>query len=470
MNKTLPIAVFLMWMLLTGVAVAADVTLQRADERGLDGAACDDAVRLRFTEAVLVIHDELCSPAGGALVARNVEATKLYLLRDQRAHGDRRGYRSLYHTHGFHLALIEDVRPLRTTPRVWLEPVTASRTVAFGHDAPKAEPDPVVEEFLTTVKVDSYREYLEQLAADLTTRFSCDNEILAAKDVTERLFASLGLEIETPEFNNPCWSCDEPEGFNVLGVKRGTVRPEEYYLVGGHYDSISEDACYAAPGANDNASGTAGVMELARAFAEVETEASIIFVGFGGEELGLLGSYKLAQNFDAIGLLDKLKGFVVLDMISFYQDDYGVYFEGADHNQTQKDTLRQIADLTKAYTELEVTGSYYYWGSDHQPFLDRGVPGALMIETDFDAYSAYHTMNDTVERQKWNYAIEMTRAAAAALATWAVIVPETPDDDTSPDDDTDDDDDDDDDNDDDDSDDDDTGADDDDNNDRGCGC
>ena len=192
------------------------------------------------------------------------------------------------------------------------------------------------------------------------------------------------------------------------------------------------------------------------------------------EELGLIGSNYFVNQLNANGLLSKVKGFVVMDMIAYYNDTYGGMLEGSNANPAQIAALQHIAQAAATYTSLTMSASFSYWGSDHEPFLDRGVGGALLIETDWSDYAQYHTVNDKVQYQDMDYGLEMARVAGAALGEWAVVLPAgDDDDDTADDDDDDDNDDDDDDDDDDDSADDDTttgGDDDDDDDSSGCGC
>ncbi len=414
----------LLILLLTGSAWADQLTLV---PRGGQLPVCSTAWQLTFADATVLIHGSACRVAGRTLAA-NVDRTRLYLVRDHRPASERTGYVTLYSDAGFQLAVVNDPALLQSGREVWLQPVRGSRQVTLSLPERRDAPDPVVEEFLGRLTIDTYRKYLTALSDDLTTRYSCTDQVLEARDIIAEEFRQLGLETSQPTFNNPCFACGEPDGFNVVGIKRGTVRPEEYYLVGGHYDSTSPNLCSLAPGSNDNGSGTASVLELARVFAEVDTEASIIFVAFGGEELGLLGSNALVRQMANQGLLNKIQAFLVADMVSYNKNNYAAFYEGSNENQEQIDTLKQIGALTTTYTDLEVSGTYDYWGSDHEPFLNRGLPGALIIEEDWDAYSAYHTTADTLDKQKFPYALDMTKAMAAVLATWAVIVPAADDD------------------------------------------
>ena len=88
---------------------------------------------------------------------------------------------------------------------------------------------------------------------------------------------------------------------NVVATKIGSTAPEYHILVGGHYDSIASGglAGISAPGADDNASGTAAALEIARLLAGVELDATVEFVLFTAEEIGLLGSLEYVTQLAA---------------------------------------------------------------------------------------------------------------------------------------------------------------------------
>ena len=85
----------------------------------------------------------------------------------------------------------------------------------------------------------------------------------------------------------------DPPLVNVVGVKLGETYPEDVYLVGAHYDSVSN------PGADDNASGVAGVMEIARVLSAHTFDCTLVFVAFDGEEQGLFGSFHYVEYHDS---------------------------------------------------------------------------------------------------------------------------------------------------------------------------
>ncbi len=167
--------------------------------------------------------------------------------------------------------------------------------------------------------------------------------------------------------------------FNVIGIKRGVRQPGEIVVVGGHRDSVP-----VSPGANDNASGTAGVIEAARLLAPIRTARTIHFVAFGAEELGLVGSAHYAQH--ATGAI---VGMVNLDMVG--RGQLGVLNSNDDNRLV--DVAEQVARrLGIAISRSKLGGAA---GSDHFSFEQIGVPTAF-VHTGDD--SAIHTPNDVLER------------------------------------------------------------------------
>src|SRR5690606_24308011 len=108
--------------------------------------------------------------------------------------------------------------------------------------------------------------------------------------------------------------------YNVMARLPGTGRPDDIIVVGAHYDSISQSPQTTAPGAEDNGSGTAGLLELARILAPARPEATILFIAYAGEEQGLNGSYDHVRKLRAAGELTKVKAVYNMDMIAYTSD------------------------------------------------------------------------------------------------------------------------------------------------------
>jgi len=128
-------------------------------------------------------------------------------------------------------------------------------------------------------------------------------DLVIAGEWLESKFNDLGLVTSRVSLHN------NYRGFNVLGFKQGTTRPDDWYVVGAHMDSRNRfwDDLQPSPGAEDNASGCSGVLEVANVISHYDTEASIVFMCFIEEESGLLGSRDVVTYLTNEGDIDKLK-------------------------------------------------------------------------------------------------------------------------------------------------------------------
>ncbi|MGH2348389.1 MAG: M28 family peptidase [bacterium] len=164
---------------------------------------------------------------------------------------------------------------------------------------------------------------------------------------------------------------------NVIGIKRGTTAPNEIVVVGGHRDSVR-----VSPGANDNGTGTAAVLETARLLAGVPTARTIHFIGFGAEEVGLLGSAFYVKNATA-----PIAGMVNMDMVG---RGPGIMAG----NQTGQPLMLDIAETVARRLDTPLR-RFRLGQSDHVPFEQAGIPAVFLHTGDDDAI---HTPNDTLDR------------------------------------------------------------------------
>ena len=322
---------FLLLFALAGTSHALTVTLAKgtALRSGASATKKSTYIVLTFSDNRVIIHDSRTPVAGKTLSTREVSLAELFLIRDHRPISQRSGYDTIY-TYGLYkLGIVERPQELAATKHVTLWPISQSMVVT-SQPVLKIQPDPTVQKAMKLLSRTKYLEYMEALAKnrELPTRYSCATEVLTARDAIVKIFktdADLVADATKKFINVGCTSCSENlhNGFNVIAEKIGWKNPEQFYLVGAHYDSINNNnegdvTCEKAPGACDNASGVAGVLELARVFKDLDTETSVIFVAFGGEEIGFLGSEAYVDNLVKSGKKANLKGFVILDMISYY--------------------------------------------------------------------------------------------------------------------------------------------------------
>lgn len=189
-------------------------------------------------------------------------------------------------------------------------------------------------------------------------------------------------------------------GFNIAGYLEGADARlrDEYIVIGAHYDHLgyevknTNDTVFYL-GADDNASGTAGLIELAKHFGKEEnrTKRSIIFVAFDAEESGLYGSTKFVENFPAP--LNKIKVMFSLDMIGMLESYQGLDMKGLGFINNAEETFGDIAsnEGIKLKTTKKVVERY----TDTAPFGDVGIP-AIHVFTGLE--SPYHQPEDTADK------------------------------------------------------------------------
>ena len=254
----------------------------------------------------------------------------------------------------------------------------------------------------------------------------------------------------------------DTEIVNVLAIKRGTKYPNRYVIMAGDIDSRVSDALnYTddSPGANDNASGMAGVIEAARVLSKHDFESSVLLVGLSGEEQGLYGGKHLAAkaveegweivgvlNNDMIGNIEGVDG--VIDNRTFrifseptnpkdtdFQNRMRRYY-GGEVDGISRQLARYVYTMTKTYMpEMNPMMIYrldrFGRGGHHRPFCDAGFAGIRIMEA-HENYNRQHqdlrTENgieygDVIEGVNFAYAAKLTAVNAITLAALASAPP-----------------------------------------------
>jgi len=223
-------------------------------------------------------------------------------------------------------------------------------------------------------------------------------------------FLSYGL-VDVSFFDYNHWSD------NVVAVQPGKRNPEEIYVIGGHYDSYSRDG--SAPGADDNASGTTGVLEAARILAPHEFDATIVYIAFSGEEQGLVGSNAWAEDARQRGL--DIRGMINLDMLGYVATGHSADLDLISNAQSQ--ALRDFIVATTALYLPDhpvVDGALSGGNSDHYPFWMNGYPAVFFFE-DAGSYSPYiHTASDVIGTSMNDFPF-MRRNVQTAFASLASL-------------------------------------------------
>jgi hypothetical protein len=247
---------------------------------------------------------------------------------------------------------------------------------------------------------------------------------------------------------------------NIVATLKGTQTESNnrVYVVSGHYDSMCRNATDAkcdAPGANDDASGTAAVLEMARVMARYSFDATIIFMTVPGEEQGLLGATHFAE--EAKKSNTDIEAMFTNDIIGSSMGGNGVrdrrtvrvFSEGVPSNETPQEAMirrsvggendspsRQLARFIKETTEryvpwMKVWLIYrrdrYGRGGDHQPFLERGYAAVRFTEPNEDYRHQHQNVRiengvqfgDLPQFDDFKYVANVARVNAAALAALA---------------------------------------------------
>lgn len=203
---------------------------------------------------------------------------------------------------------------------------------------------------------------------------------------------------------------------NVIADKAGLgPKSRGVVLATAHLDSVNlaDGAAAPAPGADDNGSGSAGVLEIALAFAQHRGVHDLRLILFGGEEQGLFGSKQYVASLKPKERA-RIRAVVNMDMISNLNSEAKtVLLEGSPLSQSVIDGLAAAAS---AYTGLTVETSLNPFASDHVPFLDARIPAVLTIEGADNANKDIHSANDTMDKLEFGLALEIVRMNIGYLA------------------------------------------------------
>ena len=316
-------------------------------------------------------------------------------------------------------------------------------SVAFSQRV--SHPDPGIAKMIREVSAKNIETTIRKLVSfgtrnTLSEQDSPKRGIGAARDWIygefQRISAGCGgcLDVQKQSFVQPkATRIPEPVTLtNVYAVLKGTTDPDRIYVVSGHYDSMCNlsaiDAKCDAPGANDDASGTAVSLELARVMSKRKFDATIIFMTVPGEEQGLLGATYFAKqaaetkmNIEAM-LDNDIVGGVTTYKNAPDRQSIRVFAEGVPSNETQAEATtrrsvggendsparqlgRYIVEMAKIYSpRFKATLIYrrdrYGRGGDHIPFLENGYPAVRFTEPHED-YTHQHQSVKMVDGKQY---------------------------------------------------------------------
>lgn len=291
-------------------------------------------------------------------------------------------------------------------------------------------------------KVDSSRVYqnLKFVCGERNIN-SAPNHFYLIRDSIERIFKRNQLLTEKDQF-----SYNAQTGVNILGLKAGAIDEKPTVVVDAHYDGV-----VGTPGADDNATGVAGMLEAVRVLSGYEYENSIRFIGFDFEEAGLIGSQRYVQN--GIKKNETITGVLNLEMIGYYTNKantqslptgFNVLFPdvynaiiadssrgnfivvcgNANSNSLINDYMKAastyVPKLKALSVEVPSNGQIApdLRRSDHASFWDNNNKALMMTDGSNFRNKNYHKPSDTIGSINLSF---MTNVTKATIATAAMI-------------------------------------------------
>jgi len=267
--------------------------------------------------------------------------------------------------------------------------------------------DEKVPKMMENITIEQLRGHVQSIHFDRNPKDRY-RELEQVAEYIHRNFESYGLQVTRESFQ---W--EGVEVCNIIAEKKGEISPEKVIILGAHYDSVP-----GSPGADDNASAVAVLLEVARTVSNVGLGTTVRFIAFTLEEYGYVGSIHHAKKAKKEGT--KIEGMISLEMVGFTAptQNYPFYidpklypsvgdFVGVVANKKSAALLEKVrSSLKRNIPQLPAEfltvpgngeGLEEVRLSDHSPFWDQGFPALLVTDTSFLRNPNYHLPTDTIE-------------------------------------------------------------------------
>lgn len=260
--------------------------------------------------------------------------------------------------------------------------------------------DALVNSAIAKVNADNIKSHIQVLEAYGTRRHNTAQAQTSVQDLKakwEGLIAATGRTDLSVRIVNHVGTPMPSLIFTI----NGNATPEEYIIVGGHMDTISSSAV--APGADDDASGIATVTEMIRVLLDLNYKPArtVEFMAYAAEEIGLVGSSEIAQDYSAEG--KNVISYVQFDMTNYKGSSRDVYISTDSYNSNDLNLF--LIELMEHYNKTGAHAFTYgnticnYGCSDHFSWAQNGFDAAFPFEASFSQSNPYiHTSNDTLSR------------------------------------------------------------------------
>ena len=280
---------------------------------------------------------------------------------------------------------------------------------------------------MKSIEINRLQQHLEQLAGERNPRTS-PQSLRAAGDLIAGHFESIGLAVSREEV-----PFDGASFQNIYGTQAGTDPERGAFIIGAHYDTVE-----GSPGADDNASAVAALLEIARCLQGIPLRVPVIFTGFTLEEYGFVGSRLMAERLrkDDANIL----GMISLEMLGYRtrqpaSQTYPPYIDPRNYpdtgdfiavvgNEPSSRLTQALADALKQKTPalgvehllLPGRGDAFHEMrlSDHCPFWENDFKAVMVTDTAFFRNPHYHQPSDTVATLD----LEFMRDIAAGLVSY----------------------------------------------------
>ncbi|MFQ5905445.1 MAG: M28 family peptidase, partial [bacterium] len=281
----------------------------------------------------------------------------------------------------------------------------------------KRTSDGFIEKLVREVSRDSLESYLRTLEG-FRTRYSYTDSCWSAGQWIYDEFQSFGMDASFHYYD-----VGPDQWRNVIATIPGKRDSTVIVIICGHFDSISEDPWNLAPGAEDNGSGTAAVIEAARVLSKAEHMYTLRFICFSGEEQGLLGSANYVA--EAFGRGDDIAAAMNFDMVGYTDDSHYDILVLYDSISVW---LGNLVMTGSRFSESEAHSFRYTSpSSDHWYFQQYGYSATTSFHISrTHGYPYYHTINDTVGNLNPDFLAQVVKMAVASMAMLGNGYPEPP--------------------------------------------
>lgn len=297
----------------------------------------------------------------------------------------------------------------------------------------------MVEPFIDNVSAENIEAHIDKLSNEIGVRDTSESQAQAA-DYIANQFREFGYTVTLDPVETST---------NIIAHTSGSVDPTKVFVIGSHFDSVP-----GSPGADDNASGVAGMLEIARILSDVQTDLSIEFVGFALEEAPIVGSTQYVENISRDSQREVI-GMISLEMIGYFSEEAnsqiplssipsclslseegrstGDFITNVGNNNSAK-LLKTFQEAATTYVPdlLTLTAQVAENGvcfpdtrrSDHSPFWDEGYQALMITDTANFRNPNYHQPSDTLDTLNLTFAKQVTQATLATTILSTQNVPE----------------------------------------------